>query len=143
MPQTVGFRSIALLQPNQDAKEKMKNKPNHKWKSAPPAQRKPTSPLERVIAAPLMTLKDADPDLFFKTLGALKCELAVEFVKITDMEEALKVWLVDRAANKIPPLPPLNPLALYVACTEAIAEGDDQAFDQAAHPYLTDKKSRK
>jgi hypothetical protein len=33
-----------------------------------------------------MTLKDADPDLFSKTLGALKCELAVESLKITDME---------------------------------------------------------
>ncbi len=89
MPQTVGFRLIALLQPNQDTKEKMKKKPNHKWKSAPrapPAPRKPTSPLERVIAARVMTLKDADPGLFSKTLGALKCGLAVEFLEITDME---------------------------------------------------------
>ena len=89
MPQTVGFRSIALLQPNQDTKEKMKKKPNHKWKSAPRAPRaprKPTSPLERVIAARVMTLKDADPNLFSKMLGALKCELAIEFLEITDME---------------------------------------------------------
>jgi hypothetical protein len=33
-----------------------------------------------------MTLKASDPDLFFKTLGALKCELAVKLLKITDME---------------------------------------------------------
>ena len=30
MPQTVGFRSSALLQPNQDTGEKMKKKPNRK-----------------------------------------------------------------------------------------------------------------
>jgi len=30
MPQTMGFRSITLFQPNQDTKEKMKKKPNHK-----------------------------------------------------------------------------------------------------------------
>jgi len=30
MPRTVGFRSSALLQSNQDTKEKMKKKPNHK-----------------------------------------------------------------------------------------------------------------
>ena len=85
----MGFRLIALLQPNQDTKEKMKKKPERKSKSAPrapPAPRKPTSPLERAIAARVMTLKDADPDLFSKTLGVLKCELAVEFLKITDME---------------------------------------------------------
>jgi hypothetical protein len=86
MPRTVGFRSIALLQAHQDTKEKRKKKPNHKWKSAPRAPRKPTSPLERVIAARVMTLKDAGPDLFSKTLGGLKCELAIEFLKITDME---------------------------------------------------------
>ena len=89
MPQTVGFRSIALFQPNQDIKEKMKKKPNHKWKSAsrpPRAPRQPTSPLERAIAARVTALKDADPDLFSKALGVLKCELAVEFLKITDME---------------------------------------------------------
>ncbi len=89
MPQTVGFRSSALLQPNQGTKEKVKKKPNHKWKSAPRvprAQRKPTSPLERVRAARVITLKDAGPDLFFKTLGVLKCGLAVELLKITDME---------------------------------------------------------
>jgi hypothetical protein len=86
MPQTAGFRSVALLQPNQDTKEKMKKKPKHKWKSAPRPPHKPTSPLERVIAAPVMTWKDADPDLFFKTLRALKGELAVELLKITDME---------------------------------------------------------
>jgi len=39
-----------------------------------------------VIAARAMTLKDADPGLFSKTLGALKCELAVEFLEITDMK---------------------------------------------------------
>jgi hypothetical protein len=39
-----------------------------------------------VIAVRVITLEDADPDLFFKTLGALKCELAVELLKITDME---------------------------------------------------------
>jgi hypothetical protein len=33
-----------------------------------------------------MTLEDADPGLFSKTLGALKCELAVEFLEITDMK---------------------------------------------------------
>ena len=67
----------------------MKKKPNHKWKSAPGAPRaprKPTSPLERLIAARVMTLNDADPDLFSKKLGTLKCELAVELLKITDME---------------------------------------------------------
>jgi hypothetical protein len=86
MPQTVGFRSSALLQPNQDTKEKMKKKPDRKSKSAPRAPRKPTCSLERVLAASVMTLKDADPDLFSKTLGALKCSLAVELLKITDME---------------------------------------------------------
>jgi len=30
MSQTAGFRSIALFQPNQDAKEKMKKKPDRK-----------------------------------------------------------------------------------------------------------------
>jgi hypothetical protein len=30
MSQTVGFRSSALLQPNQGTKEKVKKKPNHK-----------------------------------------------------------------------------------------------------------------
>jgi hypothetical protein len=39
-----------------------------------------------VIAARAMTLEDADPGLFSKTLGALKCELAVEFLEITDMK---------------------------------------------------------
>jgi hypothetical protein len=33
-----------------------------------------------------MTLKDADPGLFSKTLGALKCGLVVEFLEITEME---------------------------------------------------------
>jgi hypothetical protein len=89
MRKTVGFRSSALLQPNQDTKEKKKKKPDRKSKStarAPRAPRKPISPLERVLAARVITLEDADPDLFFKTLRALKCELAVELLKITDME---------------------------------------------------------
>ncbi len=89
MSQTVGFRSSALLQPHQDTKEKKKKKPDRKSKSAPRAPRaprKPTSPLERVLAARVMTLKDAGPDLFSQTLRTLKCGLAVELLKITDME---------------------------------------------------------
>ena len=125
----------------------MKKKSKGRWSRPPrkkPASppRRPASPLERVIAARVMTLKDADPDLFFKTLRALKCELAVELLKITDMEDALKAHLADREPDKTP-APPPTPLALYAACTEAIVEGDDEAFDRAAYRYLTDKKSRK
>ena len=86
MSQTVGFRSSALLQPNQDTKEKMKKKPDRKSKSTARAPRKPASLLERVLAARVMTLKDAGSDLFSQTLRTLKCGLAVELLKITNME---------------------------------------------------------
>jgi hypothetical protein len=42
--------------------------------------------IEESVAVRAMTLKDADSGLFSKKLGVLKCELAVEFLEITDME---------------------------------------------------------
>jgi hypothetical protein len=63
----------------------MKKKADRKSKSAARAPRKPTSPLERVLAARVIALKDAGSHLFFKTLGA-QCEPAVESLKITDMD---------------------------------------------------------
>ncbi len=43
-------------------------------------------PIEESVAARAMTLKDAHSGLFSQKLGALKCELAVEFLKTADME---------------------------------------------------------
>jgi hypothetical protein len=68
MRQTVGFKSMSKME--------------KRTLRATPAN----LPIAESDSRPPNNFEGCRPDLFSQTLGALKCELAVEFVKITDME---------------------------------------------------------